>query len=56
LKNPDDANTLTSFIKNQFLLPVQTAALLADAAAQIILTGIVGNGLKIPPFGFFDYL
>jgi|SRR5882724_5032559 len=46
LKNPDDANTLTSFIKNQFLLPVQTAAVAADAAAQLLLTGIVRQWIK----------
>jgi len=39
LKNPDDANTLTSFIKNQFLLPVQTAAVAGGRGGHITFDG-----------------
>lgn len=46
LKIPNDANALQAFLRTQFLLPVQTAAVAADGAAQLLLTGIGRQWIK----------
>lgn len=46
LRNPDDQATLQAYIRTQFIVPVQTAAVAADGAAQMLLAGIGRQWIK----------